>query len=59
MITAAHPVAAEQLMALLDGELPSDEALAVSAHLEHCAECAELAGQFRGVSRSLAGWVVP
>ncbi|MGA2047436.1 MAG: DUF4349 domain-containing protein [Terracidiphilus sp.] len=58
MITAAHPVDAEQLMALLDGELPVDEARAISAHLEHCAECAELAGQFRAVSRSLASWTV-
>jgi anti-sigma factor RsiW len=59
MITTAHPVAAEQLMALLDGELPVDEARAISAHLEHCVGCAEVAGQFRGVSRSLAGWTAP
>jgi anti-sigma factor RsiW len=45
-------------MALLDGELPVDEAQAVSAHLEHCAECAELVGQFRAVSGSLASWTV-
>jgi hypothetical protein len=59
MITAAHPVAPEQLMALLDGELPVDEAIAVSSHLEYCAECAELAGQFRAVSRSLSAWSIP
>jgi hypothetical protein len=59
MITTAHPVAPEDLMALLDGELPVDEARVVSAHLDQCAECAELTAQFRTVSRSLSGWTVP
>jgi Domain of unknown function (DUF4349)/Putative zinc-finger len=59
MITAAHPVAPEDLMALLDGELPMDEASAVSAHLEHCVECGEIVAPFRAVSRSLSSWTIP
>ena len=58
MISAAHPVAPEDLMALLDGELAADEAQTVSAHLAHCADCAELASQFRAMSQSLASWKI-
>lgn len=58
MIANAHPVAPEELMALLDGELGSEEARAVSAHLEECAECRRLAEQFRAVSRAMNGWTV-
>jgi hypothetical protein len=58
MISAAHPVAPEDLMALLDGELAADEAQAVSSHLADCAECAELAQQFRAMSQSLANWKI-
>jgi hypothetical protein len=59
MNTVTHPVAPEEVMAFLDGELSSAEANAVSAHLEHCAECAGLAEQFRSASQSLSGWTVP
>lgn len=58
MIAATHPVAPEDVMALLDGELSSAEAKTVSTHLDHCAECAELAGQLRSTSQSLAAWTV-
>jgi hypothetical protein len=58
MNTTSHPVAPEEIMALLDGELPEAEAHAVSAHLAACSECAELAGQFRSTSQWLARWEV-
>jgi len=59
MNTATHPIAPEDVMALLDGELSSAEAQAVTTHLDQCAECAELAGQLRGASQSLTAWTVP
>ena len=55
----AHPVAPEEIMALLDGELSAAEAQAVSGHLGECAECANLAEQFRATTKMLAGWSVP
>jgi len=59
MNTVTHPIAPENVMALLDGELSSAEAQAVTTHLDQCAECAELAGQLRGASQSLSAWTVP
>ncbi len=59
MNTTTHPVAPEELMAWLDGELPADEAQAISTHLDYCQECAELAGQFRRTAQTLAQWSVP
>ena len=59
MISAIHSVAPEDLMALLDGELSAEEAKSVTAHLENCAECSQLADQFRSVSQSLAAWTIP
>jgi hypothetical protein len=58
MNTIAHPVAPEDVMAFLDGELSAAEAQAVSTHLECCAECSALAEQFRGMSQSLSHWSV-
>ena len=57
MNTISH-VVPEEIMALLDGELSSAEAEVVSDHLEHCAECASLADEFRGTSQMLARWSV-
>jgi hypothetical protein len=59
MNTAAHPVAPEEIMAFFDGEVAPAEAQAVSAHLDHCAECAGLADKLRATSESLAQWTVP
>ncbi len=59
MISTTHPVAPEDVMALLDGELSSAEAEAVSKHIDQCTECAELAGQLRDISLSLSAWTVP
>ena len=59
MNTATHPIAPEDVMALLDGELSGAEAQAVSTHLGECRECADLAGQLRLTSQSLSAWTVP
>jgi len=58
MNATTHPVAPEEVMALVDGELLPEQAQSVSAHLESCVECAALASQFRAVSRSLSEWRV-
>jgi hypothetical protein len=58
MRMADHVVAPEELMALLDGELGTEEARDLSAHVEGCAECGEIARQFRAVSESIARWTV-
>jgi flagellar motility protein MotE (MotC chaperone) len=60
MTTATHPVAPEEVMALLDGELSSEKAQTVSVHLENCESCTTLAAEMRGISESLSLWqVVP
>jgi hypothetical protein len=58
MNITAHPMAPEEVMAFLDGELSAAEGQAVSAHIERCADCAKLAEQFRSTSQSLARWNV-
>jgi hypothetical protein len=58
MNTTAHPVAPEEVMAFLDGELSAADAQTVSAHLDGCAECSALAQQLRSTSLSLSGWSV-
>jgi anti-sigma factor RsiW len=57
--TAQHTVTPEDIMALLDGELPAAEANVVSTHIDECTECADIAAQFRETSHSLAAWTVP
>jgi anti-sigma factor RsiW len=59
MIATTHPVAEEDVMALLDGELSSAEAHEVSSHFDECAECSELSLQLRRTSQSLSAWTVP
>jgi hypothetical protein len=59
MNTTAHPVAPEEVMAFLDGELSGGDAQTVSAHLDSCAECSALAKQLRGTSLSFSNWSVP
>jgi hypothetical protein len=46
-------------MAFLDGELSNSDAQTISAHLDSCTECANLAERFRATSRSLSSWIVP
>lgn len=58
MNNTIHPIPAEEVMAFLDGELPAEQAAAVSAHLEGCAACREVAGGFRHVGAQMAAWTV-
>ena len=58
MSTNRHPVEQDELMAYLDGELPTDRATTALAHLERCPECQALATDLRTVSRQLLVWEV-
>jgi uncharacterized protein DUF4349/putative zinc finger protein len=58
MSTTKHPIESEELMAYLDGELPTQQATAALAHLEQCPECETLAADLRSVSRKLMQWEV-
>ncbi len=58
MTAMTHPVAPEEVMAWLDGELSRAEAEAIQEHVRQCADCAELAEHFRATSRALAQWSV-
>lgn len=58
MIAATHPVTPEEVMAFLDGELPTEKGPIVSDHIERCEECSAVASQLRGVSQNLSSWKV-
>lgn len=58
MNSATHEIEREEVMAYLDGELGPARASAVAAHLNHCAACAALATELRGLSRQLNQWQV-
>jgi Domain of unknown function (DUF4349)/Putative zinc-finger len=59
MSAATHPFAPEEIMAFLDGELSTDRAQSISAHIEQCAECREGAATLRHISQTIANWTVP
>lgn len=58
MNTTTHPVAPEELMAFLDGELSADRVQSVSAHMDGCAECRATADSLRNTSESAAKWTI-
>jgi hypothetical protein len=58
MSTNKHPIEQEELMAYLDGELPTDRATEALSHLELCPECQTLAADFTGLSQELMAWEV-
>jgi hypothetical protein len=58
MSTSTHPVAPEEVMALLDGELPADRAQSVSAHIDQCAECQQVQATVQAASQKMAAWKV-
>src|ERR1700686_836547 len=58
MNITAHPVASEEVMAFLDGEISAAEAQTVSTHIEHCSDCAKIVEQLQSTSHSLADWKV-
>jgi anti-sigma factor RsiW len=59
MIAETHFAAPEEVMALLDGELSSERAESVSAHLAECAECREFVEILRNGSMTVSNWTVP
>jgi len=56
MNTSTHPVAHEEVMAFLDGELSTAQAQSVFDHMQHCADCSNLAEQLGETQRQLAAW---
>lgn len=58
MQSKLQPVAPEELMAYLEGELPVDRAAAVAAHLQECRECQILAAELKDISENLTAWTV-
>ncbi|MBV9405634.1 MAG: DUF4349 domain-containing protein [Acidobacteriaceae bacterium] len=58
MKTNTHPVSQETLMAYLDGELIGEETERISAHVEACRECQDLAADLQAISRRLLEWQV-
>ena len=58
MSTTSHPFAPEEIMALIDGELPADRAQSVCTHVEQCPQCSALATDLRGLSQQINTWEV-
>ena len=58
MSVANHEFLPEEVMAFLDGELSSQRAAALSAHLETCSDCSAVAANFRGLSAQVVNWRV-
>jgi uncharacterized protein DUF4349/putative zinc finger protein len=58
MSKSKHPIEQEELMAYLDGELATDRAVETAVHMEHCAECQELAADLRKLSQEMMAWEV-
>jgi len=58
MNATMHPVAPEEVMALLDRELSADRASVVSVHLEACTECSKVAANFRSLSDNVSSWKI-
>jgi hypothetical protein len=58
MSTTTHPIAPEEVMAFVDGELSADRAQSLSAHIDQCAECTEAVAAFRNTAHSLSNWRV-
>ena len=58
MIRSTHPVPEEELMAYLDGELPTARARECAAHLGQCSECQALASDLKAVYQQMSGWQV-
>jgi hypothetical protein len=58
MNTAQHPIPPEEIMAHVDGELSPARARSISAHVESCPACQELAASLRNTSKALSNWAV-
>ena len=57
-MTADHTAQFEEVMALVDGELPADAAERVRQHLTSCADCQRLADEVGAVSEKVRSWTV-
>jgi DNA-binding transcriptional regulator YhcF (GntR family) len=58
MNASTHPVAHEEVMAFLDGELTAAQGQSVSDHLKQCAACSNLATQLGETRSQLTVWPV-
>jgi len=58
MNTTTHPVAPEEVMAFVDGDLAAERAEFVSSHVGQCEECQKVEESLRNSSLSLASWTV-
>lgn len=58
MTSDQHPVQQVELMAFLDGELPSERAAAVAVHLTQCGECRVAVAESRDLAERLSAWQV-
>ena len=58
-MSSMHPIAPEEIMALLDGELSADRTRSLSLHVGECPECRQIRESLTGTSQSLSGWTVP
>jgi hypothetical protein len=58
MKAVEHTVAAEELMAYLDGEVAEERRVAVHAHVLQCEPCGRLLSELRQASRDAALWQV-
>lgn len=59
MNAATHPVAPEEVMAFVDGELSAAHAQSVSAHINECAGCRETRDTIQQTRQTVAKWPVP
>jgi Domain of unknown function (DUF4349)/Putative zinc-finger len=58
MSSTTHPIAPEEIMAFLDGQLSAEHAQSVSAHMEGCSDCRTLTQQLQSTTQSLSSWKV-
>ena len=58
MRAVEHPVAAEEVMAYLDGELAGTRATVVQGHIATCDRCQDIASRLRSLSAELSEWQV-
>jgi hypothetical protein len=56
MTGVEHPHPPEEIMEMLDGELPFERATALRSHVASCEACRRLSGELSGVSRELSSW---
>ncbi len=58
MNTSTHPIAPEEVMAFVDGELSIGRQDCVARHIAECEECRQAAAEFRSGSQGLQVWHV-